>query len=176
MRQEFILLNLVSRNALLGRSKLFLIILLSQCASECIRFQPIKFRHVSDMMTNIVLYIWNRVLNGVLVGLDFLNECLHLELWNFRDGDKKVCQQLELCLELIFLPNLVCGSVDMLRACINRTQNDSFKGSRFDILMMVELVQNEEWYYPLALRQQLRNIINQFLHCSPKDNRVHNKL
>ena len=92
------------------------------------------------MYVNVVLDIREGVLDGLLVLLNICNVLLYFCFSHFGYRHEEVCEELELRLELVLLPNLVSGGIEMLNASLNGAQDHGLKWSRLYIFVMIELI------------------------------------
>jgi hypothetical protein len=80
------------------------------------------------MHVEVVLDVRDGVFNRLFAGFNLSDILLNWLLGHLRNTDKEICEQLELCFKLILLTYLVSRGVDMLRACLNRAQDNGFEG------------------------------------------------
>ena len=153
MRKQLIFVNLVRKYTWLRWCKFFLVILFPQSSSQREGFHSSDLRHILEMNVYIVFDVREGVLDRVLIELNICDILMNLHLWHLRNRYQEIGEKFELCFELVFLPDLISGSIQMLNASLNWTQDDCLEGSRLHILMMIEFIENVEWYDTLALRQ-----------------------
>ena len=80
MRQQFVFFESLRRYSCLWGREFFLVVLVSESASERESLRTVQLGHVLHVDVYVVLDVWNRVLDRVLVVLHLLNVLLDLHL------------------------------------------------------------------------------------------------
>lgn len=92
-------------------------------------FQPVEFGHVLLIDLNVLINVRDGKFNRIPICLDFLYVLLYLLLAHLRNGNEEVSEEAKLCLELILLAYLVCGSIHVEQTSLEGAEYDCFEGS-----------------------------------------------